>query len=1317
MGDVKPLVSTSNSMDGDAFEARFTDLCKKGLSLDEKTCSGAMKLFKETKHLVSSNVSAAERTVEEAERFWFSFVLYSLNRLSEKGGDSAQQKSDENRFTLCQILRATRLNIVYFFEELPQFVVKAGLVLTNMYGEDWETRLEVVKEYRFMIVYFFEELPQFVVKAGLVLTNMYGIDWESRLEVVKEYRSMVYMLVFSLSVYYPHSGRWCGVQDGQIKDVCKSYKRAFWELFLSSDANIGKQESATSAPDYLSKYHRFGWLLFLALRVHAFSRFADLVTCANGFVSVLAILILHVPICYRNFKINDSPRFVKKGEKGVDLLASLCNMYDASEAELRRTLKMTNKLMEDILKKKPCPAFECKTETLEHIDTDGLVYFEGLLEEQSFLSNLSILENNYNNATRNRGDLDERLFINEEDSLLVFGSLSGEDVNISGIKRKFDSIASPSKTITSPLSPHCHRASHVNGVLGPLNGKVASTPVSTAITTAKWLRTFICPLPSRPSAELQHFLSSCDKDVTNDVIRRAHIILEAIFPCSHDCSLTGSLRSANLMDDTWMEQRRLETLKLYYRVLEAMCTAEAQILRAPNLTPLLTNERFHRCMLACSAELVLATHKTATMLFPTVLGRTGITAFDLSKVIESFIRHEKSLPRELKRHLNSLEERLLESMVWDKGSSLYNTLIVARPALSSEINRLGLLAEPMPSLDAIAMHINFSGGIPTVPSLQKHETSPSNFGSLILGQNGDVRSPKRQCTDYRSVLVERNSFTSPAKDRLLAFSNLRKAPLQSVFASPTRPNPVGGGETCAETGINIFFSKINKLAAVWINGMVERLQLSQEIRESVYFLFQQILSQRTSLFFNHHIDQIILCCLYVVAKLSQLELPFKEITRNYRKQLQGRPEVYCSVFVDRSSTQQNGRTRQDHVGIVAFYNTKFIPAIKYLLEELDLSRTTTRTTQVPESLPSRPSAELQHFLSSCDKDVTNDVIRRAHIILEAIFPCSHDCSLTGSLRSANLMDDTWMEQRRLETLKLYYRVLEAMCTAEAQILRAPNLTPLLTNERFHRCMLACSAELVLATHKTATMLFPTVLGRTGITAFDLSKVIESFIRHEKSLPRELKRHLNSLEERLLESMVWDKGSSLYNTLIVARPALSSEINRLGLLAEPMPSLDAIAMHINFSEGIPTVPSLQKHETSPSNFGSLILLGPSPGSPKVASFPSLPDMSPMKVSAKHNVYVSPLRASKMDALISHSARSYYACVGESTRAFQSPSKDLTAINNQLNSTRNIRIKLKFDDLEGGLVSDSMVANSLYLQSWSHTLASSPGAALKSEQPES
>lgn len=39
--------------------------------------------------------------------------------------------------------------------------------------------------------------------------------------------------------------------------------------------------------------------------------------------------------------------------------------------------------------------------------------------------------------------------------------------------------------------------------------------------------------------------------------------------------------------------------------------------------------------------------------------------------------------------------------------------------------------------------------------------------------------------------------------------------------------------------------------------------------------------------------------------------------------------------------------------------------------------------------------------------------------------------------------------------------------------------------------------------------------------------------------------------------------------------------------------------------------------------------------------------------------------QMEALISNSSKSYYACVGESTHAFQSPSKDLTAINDHLN----------------------------------------------------
>ena len=279
------------------------------------------------------------------------------------------------------------------------------------------------------------------------------------------------------------------------------------------------------------------------------------------------------------------------------------------------------------------------------------------------------------------------------------------------------------KSITSPLSPSRSPASPLYGNSG--NARMASTPVSTAMTTAKWLRNVISPRPPKPTTELELFLSSCDKDVTNEITRRANIILEAIFPSNSIAErlVSGNLQSTSLVDNVWAEQRKLEAMKLYYRVLESICRAESQILNGNNLTPLLSNERFHRCMLACAAELVLATHKTVTMMFPAVLEKTGITSFDLSKVIESFVRHEESLPRELKRHLNSLEERLLESMAWEKGSSLYNSLIVARPSLSAEINRLGFLAEPMPSLDAIAMIQNISTTVLPLQPCSKSEIS------------------------------------------------------------------------------------------------------------------------------------------------------------------------------------------------------------------------------------------------------------------------------------------------------------------------------------------------------------------------------------------------------------------------------------------------------------------------------------------------------------------------------------------------------------------------------------------------------------------
>ena len=69
-----------------------------------------------------------------------------------------------------------------------------------------------------------------------------------------------------------------------------------------------------------------------------------------------------------------------------------------------------------------------------------MIYFDDLLEDSSLLSSISLLEKDYDLAVSNRVEIDERVFVNEDDSLLGSGSLSGGAVNISGAKVVFTTL-------------------------------------------------------------------------------------------------------------------------------------------------------------------------------------------------------------------------------------------------------------------------------------------------------------------------------------------------------------------------------------------------------------------------------------------------------------------------------------------------------------------------------------------------------------------------------------------------------------------------------------------------------------------------------------------------------------------------------------------------------------------------------------------------------------------------------------------------------------------------------------------------------------
>lgn len=66
-----------------------------------------------------------------------------------------------------------------------------------------------------------------------------------------------------------------------------------------------------------------------------------------------------------------------------------------------------------------------------------------------------------------------------------------------------------------------------------------------------------------------------------------------------------------------------------------------------------------------------------THAFPAVLEKLELHAFDLCKMIEPFVRYQPSIPQDLKRHLQCIEEKIIECLALEQGSSFYPQLVAA----------------------------------------------------------------------------------------------------------------------------------------------------------------------------------------------------------------------------------------------------------------------------------------------------------------------------------------------------------------------------------------------------------------------------------------------------------------------------------------------------------------------------------------------------------------------------------------------------------------------------------------------------------------
>ena len=148
---------------------------------------------------------------------------------------------------------------------------------------------------------------------------------------------------------------------------------------------------------------------------------------------------------------------------------------------------------------------------------------------------------------------------------------------------------------------------------------------------------------------------------------------------------------------------------------------------------------------------------------------------------------------------------------------------------------------------------------------------------------------------------------------------------------------VGGEGSGDMAGLMQFNTKLITLASIRAYDLCERLNIERAIVSQIYQAMTYCIEQQPQLFFNRHLDQILLSAIYAVCKANKRpeNLQFRTIIDAYRQRPHVSEEVFRSVIVEQTPWPALEVLKRDT--IIAFYNSVFVPVIRDHLVQVNRS--------------------------------------------------------------------------------------------------------------------------------------------------------------------------------------------------------------------------------------------------------------------------------------------------------------------------------------------------------------------------------------------